>query len=157
MAKVRITSKWDIIPLVNNLVDQTTATTLGDAIVGEAKELIRNGISPVRGHGRFAAYKDRKKYPGDLKSARPVNLFLTGDMLRGFGFKLGAKNTVEVGMVNGSSFAKEKAEAHNAGTRHMAQRRFVPGPKEEWAVSIMRKIRDVYEKRLGFLIRQANK
>ena len=120
--------------------------------------MIGEGQSPVRGYGRYTRYKDRKSYPGDLKPARPVNLELTGEMLQGYDFKISNKpDTIEVGMVRGSAFAKEKAGYHQTGTSVMAQRKLVPGDNEEWAVSIMRRIRDIYGKRLEFLIRQSNK
>lgn len=157
MAKAKVTSRFQILSLLENFIDSATAKDLGQTVVSEARDNISQGLSPVRGYGRFQAYKNRKSYPGDLKSARPVNLKLSGDMLRGFGFRVSGKDAVVVGMVGGSSFDKEKAAYHQAGTPTMAQRKIVPDEGEEWSVSIMRKIRDVYGKRLENLIRQANK
>lgn len=158
MAKVKVKTKFEILSLIDKFVDNATANTLGETIVEEAKDNIASGLSPVRGYGRFERYKNRKKYPGDLKSARPVNLNLTGAMLRAFGYRIGReKDTIEVGMIRGSASDLAKAKAHQEGTEHMAQRRMVPGEGEEWTVSIMRKIRNVYSKRLANLIRQSNK
>ncbi len=157
MAKVKVTVKFKILELIDNFVDNTTAKALGETVTDEALDNISQGLSPVRGQGRFEKYKDRTKYPGDLKEARPVNLNLTGDMLRGYGYRLTEKDTIEVGMVRGSQFDKEKAQFHQDGTANMAQRKIVPDAGEEWSVSIMRKIRDVYGKRLADLIRQSNK
>lgn len=158
MAKVKVTSKFKILEVIDRFVDNTTANALGKTVATEAKDNIASGLSPVRGYGRFEKYKDRKSYPGDLKEARPVNLWLTGDMLRGYWYRIsGKKDTIEVGMVNGSARDKKIAGYHQEGTPNMAQRKIVPGPGEEWSVSIMRKIRDVYSQRLSNLIRQANK
>lgn len=158
MAKVKVTTKFQILELIDKFVDNATANALGKTVAEEALDNIAEGLSPVRGYGRFERYKDRKKYPGDRKPSRPVNLYLTGSMLRGYWYRLGReKNTVEVGMVRGSSSDKEKAKAHNEGTEYMAQRKIVPGEGEEWSVTIMRAIRDVYSNRLANLIRQSNK
>lgn len=157
MAKVKVTTRFKILELIDRFVDGTLVNQVGGAVVDEAKQLIRSGQSPVRGYGRFAAYKDRDKYPGGIKPARPVNLELSGDMLDAYGYRRGAGDSIEVGMVKGSPEVKEIAEFHNEGTEHMAQRRIVPGEGEEWTVSIMRRIRDFFGKRFETLIRQANK
>lgn len=158
MAKVKVTSKFQILELIDKFVDGTTANALGKTVAEEALENISQGLSPVRGYGRFEAYKDRKKYPGDLKPARPVNLWLSGAMLKAYWYRLGRqKDSIEVGMVRGSASDIEKAQHHQDGTEHMAQRKIVPGEGEEWSVSIMRAIREVYSKRLSDLIRQSNK
>ena len=158
MPKVKVTAKFQILELIDRFIDGTTANSIGNAVVDEARNLIASGISPVRGHGRFERYKDRTKYPGNRKSVRPVNLYLSGDMLdTGFGFRRTERDSIEVGMVKGSSHVKEIAGYHHDGTEKMAQRRFIPGDDEEWSVSIMRRIRDIYGERLAKLIRQSNK
>lgn len=158
MAKVNVTTKFDIAELIAKFTDTKTGNEIGETVVGEAKRMISEGQSPVRGYGRFERYKDPAKYPGNRKNQRPVNLEDTGDMLAGYDYQvLASDDTVKVGMVNGSADEKKIAGYHNEGTAPMAQRRIVPGAGEEWAVSIMRKVRDVYEKRLSQLIKQSNK
>lgn len=157
MAKVKVTTRFKILELVDRFVDNATANDIGRTLVDAAKDAIASGQSPVRGYGRFDSYKDRKKYPGDLKPARPVNLNLRGLMLEGYGFTLMSNGSVLVGMVKGAQKEKDIASFHQDGTAVMAQRKIVPGPNEEFNVSIMRQLRDVYGKRLAFLIRQANK
>lgn len=156
MAKVKTTSKFQILDLIDNFVDKATVREIGETIVTEAKENISQGLSPVRGYGRFEKYKNPKKYPGELKNQRPVNLELTGEMMDAYDYREGKKDVVNVG-VYGSSFAREKARYHQEGTDKMAQRKLIPGDGEEWSVSIMRKLREVYSTRLKFLIRQSNK
>lgn len=120
--------------------------------------MISEGQSPVKGYGRFERYKDRAKYPGGQKDATPVNLYLSGDMMDAYDYKLsGRQEGVEVGVVRGSSEVKERAGYHQEGTENMAQRRMVPGEGEEWATSIMRRIAEIWSKRLADLIRQSNK
>ncbi len=163
MAKVKVTVKFQILELIDRFVDDTTANSIGTTIAEEAKQNISEGLSPVRGYGRFEKYKNPKQYPGQLtgslaKNQRPVNLFLTGEMLKGYWYKLsGKKDTIEVGMTRGTAFANEKAKYHQEGTENMAQRKIIPSDGEEWSISIMRKLRDLYSKRLADLIRQSNK
>ena len=80
--------------LLNNLrqLNQVVVTTafaekLGTMVVEESKKMIRAGISPVKGVGRFVGYKDPEKYPGTRKPARPVNLTLTGEMVDSLSFR----------------------------------------------------------------------
>ena len=57
-------------------IDRDTAEKVGEDIVDDMKRLIATGQSPIKGNGRFPAYKDPKKYPGKRKSRSPVNLAL---------------------------------------------------------------------------------
>lgn len=158
MAKAKVTSKFAIAELVEQFVTVAVAEAVGRATVDGAKELIAQGISPVARKGRFERYKDRFKYPGDLKPHRPVNLNLSGKMLRAFGWKREGKFSVKVGMVKGTERDNDLAVWHNAGTEHMEARPFIPLEKgEEWAPRIMREIREIYAERLAVLIERSNR
>jgi hypothetical protein len=157
MAKVKVTTKFKILELINGFVDNATANAIGNTVVEESKRLISEGQSPVRGEGRYGAYKNRKRYPGKRKPARPVNLNLSGEMLEGFGFRNKGSDVIEVGMVGGSARDKEIAGYHQTGTDNMIARPIVPQENEEWAITIMRAIRDEFGKRLYSLIKQSNK
>lgn len=165
MARSNTTVKFQILEFIDNFIDDATANAIGRTVVDEAKEMISSGQSPVRGVGRYAVYSDTYKSAiktakrGDLlaKTVRPVNLHLSGEMLDGYGFRHKNSTTLEIGMVSGSKERKEIAGYHQAGTRRMPARPLVPGENEEWAVSIMRAIRDVYGKRLRQLIERSNK
>jgi len=158
MAKVKVTARFQILEFLDKFIDGATAESIGRAVVEESKKLIATGQSPVRGFGRLERYKDRKSYPGKLKNATPVNLNLSGAMLDGLTFRRKGSDVIEVGMLGGSAKVKEIAGYHQDGTPNMAARRFVPDADgEEWAVSIMRRIRDLYGERLAKLIRQSNK
>lgn len=156
MPKTKCTAKFQIIEFIDQFVDGATAKAIGGTVVDTAKELIASGQSPVRGEGRFERYKNREKYPGKLKNASPVNLELSGDMLRGYGYERKGKNDIVVGMVKGSSKVKEIASYHNDGTPTIAQRQIVPKEGQEWSPTIMRAIADGYSKRLVFLIKKSN-
>lgn len=200
MATVKVTTKFQILELIDQFVDGTTASALGETIVTTAKELIASGQSPVEGYGRFEGYSDsysnqikgnqkarvkaavakavarvaksskaKQKIVGnkakakakDLeqkygKKVRPVNLFLVGDMLDGYDYRIQG-DVIEVGMVSGSQESKDIASYHNDGTSKMPQRKIVPGQGERFTVTIMRAIADVYGKRLADLIRQSGK
>lgn len=162
MAKVKTTVRFEILELLDKFVDNTTANAIGVTVVEEAKRMISEGQSPVRGYGRFPgysdSYQDAIKGGGKLftdKKVRPVNLEQSGAMMKLFGFRI-KDQSIEVGFV-GNGEHKELAEIHNEGAGKMPQRKMVPGDKEEWAVTIMRAIREVYGSRLEKLIRQSNK
>lgn len=165
MARSNTTVKFQILEFLNNFVDDATANAIGKTVVDEAKDMMASGQSPVRGIGRYKVYSDA--YKSAIKTAkrgamrektiRPVNLHLTGEMLDGYGFRRKSANSIEIGMVSGSTERKEIAEYHQKGTRKMPARPLVPGENEEWAVSIMRAIRDAYGKRLRQLIERSNK
>ncbi len=202
MAKVKVTTRFKLLDFIDKFVDNATANDIGQAVVDEAKRMVSEGQSPVRGQGRFEAYKAQaritaakkvsraeakghdkhsverfaakqkfavaemnaqKGYPYSVmkdypdKQVRPVNLELSHDMMNGYGFELVNPTTIKVGHVNGPAKSKEIAGYHNEGTKKMARRATVPQPGEEWAVSIMRIIRDRYGARLAQLIRQSNK
>lgn len=157
MSTVKVTSRFKILEVLDRFVDNALANDLGRTIVKESLQNISEGQSPVSGHGRFERYKNRQSYPGKLKAHRPVNLNLTGEMLGGYGYRIRSDHVIEVGMVSGSQQRKEVATYHNTGTDKMAMRRFIPQRDEQFTVRIMRKIRDLYGKRLEKLIRQSNK
>jgi hypothetical protein len=158
MSKVKTTVKWEILEVLDRFIDGATANAIGKAIVDETRAMIDSGLSPVRGYGRFERYKDRKKYPGKQKDARPVNLYLSGEMLdKGYGFRRKGNESIEIGMVKGSEKRKKIAGYHNEGTDDMAMRRFIPQEGEEYAVRVMRVIRDQFSQRLQKLISRSNK
>lgn len=57
------------------------AEEIGRAVVDAMKASITTGNSPIAGYGRFPAYKNPKRYPGNKKPHTPVNLTLKGRFL----------------------------------------------------------------------------
>lgn len=158
MATAKVTVKFKILEILENqlIVDSTTADKVGSTVVAEAKKMISQGLSPVRGEKRFEKYKNKEKYPGKKKPATPVNLELTGDMLKGYGYRRGKNNAVEIGMVSPTGNRDKVARYHNEGTPKMAARPITPQKGQEYAVSIMQAIRDIFDTRLSKMIRQSN-
>jgi hypothetical protein len=127
---------------------------VAEVVTTFSQRLIASGQSPIRGDGRFTKYKNEAKYPGKRKPRRPVNLNLTGEMLRYlrawidgnklyFGFR--ATGTPEDVLV--------RAKAHQEGTADMAARPMVPTDGREFAVSIQKAVNDIYVSSLRAIIR----
>ena len=93
------------------------------------------------------------------KRIRPVNLRLTGTMLDGLSYTFNAaKQMVTIGIFSGK--AKLEAETHNLGTQEpdVPTRQFIPtGSGQEFTVSIMRLIKEVYTKRINSIIEESNR
>lgn len=148
--KVNLKIAEDIRRAVSNKINQKK---VGELIIEEMKDSISKGISPVRGERRFIAYKDPKKYPADLKSKRPVNLFLSGDMLASLKFYPLKGESFSIA-IKGEQGAK--ASAHNNGDG-VPRRHFMPTERgEEFTVTITRKIRDLYAQILSDILRRSN-
>lgn len=165
MFKVKISSKFrvDLTNRLRNTVDETFISDMQREVVdGEIKRLIAAGVSPVQsveGGRRFAGYKDPDKYPGKRKSKRPVSLWLSGVMLswykavkvNGTRFRLGIPT-------NAPEDVKVRAIANNEGTTNdqgqvaIAARRFIPKPGENFNISVLRKIKNLYAKRIKTLL-----
>jgi len=137
----------------SKLVDGNFNNQVKQSIIPEIKNTILAGVSPVKGNRRFAAYKDKVKYPGIRKPSRPVNLKLTGAMLNEYTSEIVDSKTVRLGISkNASEEIKTYAEANNVGTEHIKARRFVPLRGESYNVTIMRKIKDLFAKRISTII-----
>ncbi len=141
------------------LIDQEFANKVGKVVLEGSLQAISHGISPVRGVGRFVPYKDPLNYPGDLKPSRPVNLSLTGDMLKSLNFRKKG-NFVEFGIFEEevSDDIWKRTLTHNKGThKHVPRRQFIPQRGEEFIVSIQSVIRKLYAKRISELLHKFSK
>lgn len=151
---VKVTVKADGLErIARELQSPAVNRRVGELVVDEMRDGLSKGLSPVRGVRRFAPYKDREKYPADRKPARPVNLYLSGEMLaalepfiRGSRLYVGIRDTEQA----------VKAKAHQEGTKNMVARRFMPtADGEEFNVTITRKIRNLYAEILSAIIKRA--
>lgn len=159
--KIKVTMKTELPDLMKTFYDNGVGERLGQLMKDEVIDSVSQGISPVRGEGRFEAYKNPKKYPGKRKSSRPVNLSLDGSMLGAIAYSVNrAAQTLTFGYIYGGR-NKLKAETHNEGTqvaKGIPQRKFIPtGETEEFIVSIQRKIVDFYKARLSDIIALSNR
>lgn len=102
-------------------------------------------------------YSVMDDYPS--KKIRPVNLFLSGKMLRDIGWARNvAKRSVTIGIFKGLS--KKKAMTHNEGTQapRVPQRKFMPtGKGDDFIISIRRALKAIVTERLAELIENARK
>ncbi len=127
-----------------------------EVVEDQIKTSIARGLSPVKGQGRFEKYKDKDKYPGKKKGSRPVNLFLSGDMLSWYKAEL-VRLGVSIGIVKSApKDIKVRARANNEGVVYdgdnediehpfaIPPRRFIPLTGEEYNVTIMRKIKNIF-------------
>ena len=139
--KATITPVGKLVKKLESLDDgltQSQAKGLAATVTGKMKSLILKGISPVEGiapsgkrvGGRFPRYKDPKKYPGKLKSSRPVNLKLTGEQLRNLrgGATRGGKDGFGAKIFYRSQLSKLKEEGHSKGANKQPSRPTIPNP-----------------------------
>lgn len=161
MFKVKVKNKLraEIEKKMKGFVTERFAQKVQDEVInGTIKPLIDAGVSPVQSvenTRRFKGYKDPKKYPNDRKQKRPVNLKLTGKMLERYRARKVNGTTLEMGILSSApEDVRVRAEANNLGTVNskgevaIAARRFVPIRGETFAVSVMRRLKDLYAKRL---------
>jgi len=173
VTKVKVKFSSDLSP--DKILDDATAKLVGETVKDMMLNLISKGISPVRGEGKFKAYaeqrlNDKTKYPKSVKKkfpgkkTRPVNLSLSGELLKKFGWWIskgarGLGKTTWIGFKNPSKRTKDLLETHNEG-RHkdVPKRQILPdfSQNEELAVSINRKIVEIYRKRVESIINKAN-
>ena len=149
--KVKVTA-----PQLKELRDATSDSSFSSSIaltvIAEIRRFIRTGTSPVLGVRRFDSYKDPKKYPGDRKDRRPVNLYLSGDMLGAINYKL-FKNGIRIGIWD--TLQRKKAETHMWGLNGVPQRKFLPIEEgDSFIVSIQRIIRDLYARKLSDILKR---
>lgn len=104
--------------------EEVTKGSIGYELIRTLQDLIRKGISPVEGKGRFQRYS--KSYRESIKKGyvkkrgvSPVDLFVTGEML-------GSLKAVNKGSKVILQFDDEKARYHQDGTDKMPERRILP-------------------------------
>lgn len=103
--------------------------SIGYELIRTIQDLVRKGISPVDGRGRFQRYSQSyrdaiKKKWVNKKKVSPVDLFLTGEMLGSLELK-SKQNSVSL------VFNDKKARYHQDGTDKMPMRRLLPEKKGE--------------------------
>lgn len=161
-------AKWDekrikqIVALAKELkeapIDKDTASQIGQDVTEKMVSSITKGISPIRGAGRFPAYKNKNKYPGDLKPARPVNLKLTGDFLNDLTYKVtkgkyGYKTEISYGAAGSLSDLKESG--HRDGVNGQLKRPTIPAIGEQFIVAIERLYTKIFKERIRDLIKKS--
>ena len=160
---IKIDTAAQVLKLKTKFINEKLIADVQKEIVeGEIKRQMRRGVSPVRGFGRYGEYLNPSAYPGKgkgrLKPSRPVSLFLTGEMQSWLRTIKKAGNSLLVGIKKSAPpFVKIKAEANNLGTTRngvgaVPRRRFIPQNGEQWNVTVIRKIKDLFAKRTKELL-----
>lgn len=140
---------------------QAFAQKLGGDVVERIKQKISAGVSPVDKIQRYAQYKNRASYPGlgakAKKPSQPVNLNLTGDMLKDLTFSV-KDNKITIGFIQGkaSKLSLQKAATHNEGTqKNVARRQMLPTKKNQvFKPDIMALLRTLYSQFIRDTIRR---
>jgi hypothetical protein len=155
MARRRSTTVWaGLFPDLGKIADESLGKEISRAVLKEIRDAVAKGNSPVAGWGKFAPYKNPDKYPGNQKSSRPVNLDLSGDMMKALTteVRLDSKSrlVVEVGWFGAEEDIQVRARVHNSGERWDIKRRPVlPGKDDEWTERIKKIVLDLYSKRIA--------
>lgn len=153
MAKVTVSTNFQLTEMVDGFVTDDLANEIGETLKEGVVDALSKGISPVEGARRFEKYKDPDIYPGKKKPKRPVNLYLSGALYSSFSFFRRGSQVV-FGIFDKK--VAEYAEAHQEGTKHMAQRQILPGPGEQFQVSILRKVLAIYTAKMSAMINKSN-
>lgn len=160
MAKVKTN-----FPLAKKGIKLTSAQKklLGRSIDKAVKSRIARGISPVQFAKKFASYAvDRSEavgdYPVGIKSKKPVNLKLTGKMLRSMTFKI-MKKGIKYGMIGASPKLDEIFLVHNEGLRKdIPKRHMLPTKKgEKFQSGVQKQIKTIYLKIIKAIIKKTNR
>jgi len=141
--------------LIESVKSVRNLEELGRVAVKEMRLSLERGISPVRGERRLERYSasyTKAIQKGWLefqdKKVRPVNLFLSGKMLRSLEFKA-TYGSLLVGIWD--SEMVELASYHQDGTDKMPARRFVPTTSGEALTvtidrALINKLKDIITK-----------
>jgi hypothetical protein len=114
MAKRKPRIKIDLRDASNeiNIFKKKAKDEAAGVLRDETLKAIRRGVSPVKGFGRFEPYSEtyktaikKKRYP-NKRRIRPINMTLTGEMLKSIFVKI-KKNSVIIG------FDNKLADIHN--------------------------------------------
>jgi len=157
--KVDTSPLLDVLKMFQNISKQPLTkrdlNKIGSNQVELMKGSISKGKSPVRGVGRFPPYKDRKKYPGPAKGpvrkrfpkkrARPVNLFLSGKMLKNLKHKVTSKRKITVGYRGRSAQQKAIGNANEVTKKPFSpSRKTIPQGSQVLESRITRKLERLY-------------
>lgn len=175
MAKIRLTTKGldkavksiqdRIRKIRKDAIDSITAKRVGDEIVRLMKSEIKSGKSPIAGKGGFPAYRgsyrERIQRTGKIngfnKSLQPVNLKVSGQMLRNlkpFVLKTLSASGFQTIVGYRGTLAQQKEKGHREGVNGQARRPTIPQDDERFNRKINKRINEIYLKRLNQLLKK---
>lgn len=134
-------------------INRDTAIAVNKAVIAEMKDMITKGISPIEGTGRFPGYKNPKKYPGKKKPKTPVNLTLTGKMLKALKGFVEPTKSGYASVIQYTGGEEVKEEGHREGANKQPKRPTIPliNKGENFAQRILRVISRIYRDRIKTL------
>lgn len=141
-------------------ITQKDAKDIANQCLSEMKDLISRGKSPIAGPGidsNFPKYKNPKRYPGNKKPHSPVNLELTGKMLKdlkGRAVEAGSGYAAEVYYSDAKQKIKEKG--HREGANDQPKRPTIPIANlgETFAKSISRVYLKIFSEAVSKIARR---
>lgn len=131
--------------------DKPTAEKVGQTIVDNMLSLIASGSSPIKGKGKFPAYKNPDKYPGKLKPKSPVNLRLSGDFLDSLDYKVRERSGSNEIIISYSAKESVKERGHREGANRQPSRPTLPERREKFAELIEAAYIKIIEDRINKL------
>lgn len=129
--ELAVKKKADLSRLKKSTLDQ-----VGKTIIAEMLQRIGSGISPITGK-RFPAYKNPKRYPGNRKPKRPVNLFLTGDFLNNLKFRIKTGKIPVITILFSKKSEQIKELGHREGAGGQPKRPIIPRGNESFTDGIL--------------------
>lgn len=136
---------------VRRILNQNVLNEIGQTILEEMQASIEQGSSPIKGRGKFPRYKNPDKYPGDRKPHRPVNLYLTGQMLSSLRYSINkAKVAVRIFYANRKAQLKELG--HREGANGQPSRPTIPNDDEALNQTISKRVQEL----INQAVRQAS-
>jgi hypothetical protein len=120
----------------------------GNDAIKEIKELVAKGNSPIKGEGRFPAYKNpktgypatvRNKYPS--KKSRPVNLYLSGKFLKQLKVKVNVERKPKIQIGFFDQYGKTLEQGHREGANGQPSRPIIPAGNETFKPQVISTIK----------------
>lgn len=145
-------------------IDNKTARKVGKTTIDMMKKRIANGLSPIRGKGRFPKYKAsyQKQIRGGGsrfrgKKIRPVNLLLSGKFLRGLQSKIISDGTGQkIPEISYKGAQADKEDGHRTGANNQEKRPTIPINRERYMRDIEKAQEKEYAKRIDQVIQRIN-
>jgi len=125
---------------------------IGRPLIDEIIDTVQRGYSPVSGQGRFPAYKNPKKYPGNKKPPTPVNLTLSGKFLNDLtafspSFSVTSnRHSIRIGFQ--SEYGKKLESGHTDPNTGQPHRQVIPNSGETFNAKLLKFAKDLYNRLL---------
>lgn len=142
--------KLDLVASPERLLSRATLTEMGTAAIKEIKSNVERGSSPIKGNGKFPAYKpsykkaiERGYYREFGKAVEPVNLTLSGKFLQDLR-KVTPRSgdaSVEVGFA--TQYGKKLEDGHRRGVKGQRKRPIIPKRGEQFKNPIVRLVKNI--------------